>query len=62
MIKTKTLLENWKRNEYDEEAVTTEYKRLSNGLWAMYENGLITLNKMKDEQKKLNKAYEKFNQ
>lgn len=62
MIKIKTLLENWKRNEYDEKAVTTEYKRLSNGLWAMYENGLITLNKMEDEQKKLNKAYEKFNQ
>lgn len=58
MIKIKTLLENWTRNEYDEEAVTIEYKRLYNSMWALYENGLITGEKRNAEIEKLNKALE----
>lgn len=60
MIKIKTLVENWKNNEYNFEAITNEYKRLHNALWAMYENGLIDKEKMQNESKKLNKAYEQF--
>ena len=62
MIKIKTLVETWKNNEYDFEAITEEYKRLRNALWAMYENNLIDKEKLQSEAKKLNKAYEAFTQ
>lgn len=60
MIKIKALVENWKNNEYDFEAITNEYKRLHSALWAMYQNDLINIEKMQNELKKLNKAYEQF--
>ena len=60
MIKIKTLVENWTRNELDEEAVTEEYKRLYNSIWALYENNLITSEKRNAEIEKLNNALEKM--
>lgn len=60
MIKTKTLIETWLNNEYDMESITTEYCRLKSAMWALYDNNLIDLEKMKKEIGKILKAYEYF--
>ena len=59
MIKINTLLENWKKAEYDKEAIETEYRRLYNAIQALYENSLITREAREKDYMKLKKAYQK---
>lgn len=59
MIKINTLLESWKKVEYDKEAIKTEYKRLYNAIQALYENSLITRETREKDYLKLKKAYQK---
>ena len=59
MIKINTLLENWKKAEYDKEGIETEYKRLYNAIQALYENSLITRETREKDYIKLKKAYQK---
>lgn len=57
-INTKNLVENWNLAEYDCNAVVDEYLSLKNGIWAFYQNGLITKEKLEAEHKKLQKAFD----
>ena len=59
MIKINTLLENWKKAEYDKEEIETEYRRLYNAIQALYENSLITREAREKDYIKLKKAYQK---
>lgn len=59
MIKITTLLENWKKAEYDKEAIETEDRRLYNAIQALYENSLITREAREKDYIKLKKAYQK---
>lgn len=41
MIKINKLLKVWESAGYDDEDVTAEYKRMYNGIQALYENAMI---------------------
>ena len=55
-INAKNLVTQWIANEYDCLAVVEEASRLKNGIWAFYENGIITPEKRDAEFKKIDKA------
>ena len=59
MIKINKLLSVWKSAEYDKESVTIEYRRLYNGIQALYENAMITREKRDEEYAKLEIAWNK---
>ena len=59
MIKINKLLSVWKSADYDKEAVTIEYRRLYNGIQALYENAMITREKRDEEHAKLEVAWHK---
>ena len=59
-INTNNLINNWNLLDYDCQALIDAYLDLKNGIYAFYQNGLITKEKMEAEQRKLKKAFDTY--